>query len=265
MIYGYLDETGHSSDERQRFNGMAGFLAQKDEWERVEKKWMATLKLFGIPFFHMKDFAHSRGSFAGWSEPKRRQLFGKLLTHLESINPIPIGVIFDMEAFRRLPPEKLKHLTEPYMLSCSAMLSLTGGMLDAIGVKTRTTIIFSEQVEFRQCARDYYRYAVSRDSVVSKLIAPPEFGDMREVVPLQAADIMAYELYKECDRQVNSSSRPPRHGFEVITKMSNRIGWKQPGYKFIGYQDLLAFVNASEAMDRHEAYWKKRRAGRQDH
>ena len=36
MIYGYLDETGHSGDETQRFNGMAGFFAQKRDWERVE-------------------------------------------------------------------------------------------------------------------------------------------------------------------------------------------------------------------------------------
>ena len=137
-------------------------------------------------------------------------------------------------------------------------------MLDAIGLKGRATIIFSEQVEFRQYAHDYYRYAVSRDSLVSKLIAPPEFGDMREMIPLQAADIMAYELYKECDRRINAPSRQPRHGFKVVTKMSNRIGWSQPGYKFIGKAELLAFINASEAMDRRQAYWKNRRTGRQN-
>ncbi len=265
MIYGYLDETGHSSDESQRFNGMAGFLAQKHDWECVEKKWKATLKRFGIPHFHMKDFAHFRGFFAGWSEQKRQQLLGKLFTHLESINPIPIGVIFDMEAFRSLPSQKLEHLTEPYMLSRSAMLSLTGGMLDAIGLKGRTTIIFSEQVEFRQCAHDYYRYAVSRELLVGKLIAPPVFGDLREVTPLQAADIMAYERDKECDSQFTAPSRKPRHGFEVITRMRNRIGWSRPGYKFIGKSELLAFINASEALDRRQAYWKNRRTKSQDH
>jgi len=104
----------------------------------------------------MKDFAHFRGFYVGWSEQKRQQLLGKLLTHLESINPIPMGIIFDMDAFRSLPPQKLQQLTEPYMLSCAAMLSLTGGMLDAIGLKRRATIVFSNQVQFRQCAHDFY-------------------------------------------------------------------------------------------------------------
>lgn len=263
MIYVYLDETGHSSDETQQFNGMAGFLAQKRDWQRVERKWKATLKSFRVPFFHMKDFAHFRGSFVGWSEQKRQQLLGKLLTHLESINPIPIGVIFDMEAFRSLPPVKLQQLAEPYMLSCAAMLSLTGGMLDEIGLKTRATVVFSEQVQFRHCAHEFYEYAASCNSVVNKLIGPPQFGDMREVIPLQAADIMVYELYKECDRQFNAPSRNPRYGFQVITKMSKRIGWSQPACKFIGKVELLSFVNASEALNRRQAYWKNRRSKNQ--
>jgi len=139
------------------------------------------------------------------------------------------------------------------------MLSLTGGMLDEIGLKKRATIVFSEQVQFRQCAHEFYDYAARCDSVVNKLIAPPQFGDMREVIPLQAADIIAYELYKECDRQFNAPSRKPRYGFQVITKMSNRIGWSQPACKFIGKADLLDFVNASEALNRQQAYWKTHR------
>ena len=76
MLYGYMDETGHSSDESQNFNGMAGLLAQDAEWTRLEKKWKVTLKQFQIPFFHMKDFAHFRGHFEGWKEDKRQRLLG---------------------------------------------------------------------------------------------------------------------------------------------------------------------------------------------
>jgi hypothetical protein len=53
-----------------------------------------------------------------------------------------------MEAVRSLPEEKLKNVTEPHMLSCSAMLSLTSGMLAAIGAKGRTAITFSNRSDF---------------------------------------------------------------------------------------------------------------------
>jgi hypothetical protein len=53
-------------------------------------------------------------------------------------------------------PEKSKHLTDPYILSVASMLSLTRGMLEAIGLKGQATMIFSDQVEFRQSAFDHY-------------------------------------------------------------------------------------------------------------
>jgi Protein of unknown function (DUF3800) len=259
VLHGYFDETGHSSDVRQSFNGMAGFLAQSSQWDRLEHKWKATLKLFQIPFFHMKDFAHSTGHFKGWNEAKRQRLLRKLLTHLESINPVPIGVIFSMDDFRSLPSEKRQYLTEPYLLSCSAMLSLTLGMLKRIGANKRTIIIFSDQVEFRQSPRDYYESACCRDRLMNQLIAPPDFRDMRDVVPLQAADLLAYELYKECRRRRAGVAKPARHGFERLTRMSNRIGWTQPGFKFVDRWDLLDFINMSQAIDRRLKYWRRRR------
>lgn len=44
MLTAYMDETGHSKDERQRFNGMAGLLAPTWAWEEFEPKWKQTLK-----------------------------------------------------------------------------------------------------------------------------------------------------------------------------------------------------------------------------
>jgi len=245
MLCGYLDETGHSLDPRQNFNGMAGLLAADAEWQRFTRKWKATLQAFHLPFFHMKDFAHFRGLFVDWDEAKRKRLLKKLLTHIESLRPIPIGVILDMKALRRLPADKLEHLTEPYMLSCAAMLSLTSGLLDSIGVKYRATVIFSDQIEFRQCALDYYEYAVCQNSLVGRMINPPKFGDMRESAPLQAADVIAYELYKEYDRRLNANQREPRHGFKAITRMTDRVG-STPGYAFLGEYELNQFVHASE-------------------
>ena len=109
---------------------MAGFLAQERQWERVEKKWKATLKSFGVPHFHMKDFAHFQGFFLIGANEAVSSYSENSSLHLESINPIPIGIIFDMNAFRSLPAEKVQHLAEPYTLSCAAMLSFTAGMLN---------------------------------------------------------------------------------------------------------------------------------------
>jgi hypothetical protein len=57
MLSAYMDETGHSADEKQRFNGMAGLMAPTKRLQRMERKGNTTLRRFNLPYFHMKDFA----------------------------------------------------------------------------------------------------------------------------------------------------------------------------------------------------------------
>lgn len=42
MLSAYMDETGHSRDEKQRFNGMAGLMAPTKRLVRMERKWNTT-------------------------------------------------------------------------------------------------------------------------------------------------------------------------------------------------------------------------------
>ena len=54
-------------------------------------------------------------------------------------------------------------------------------------------------------------------------LRPPEFRDMRESIPLQAADIIAYELYKEADRQRYRPNMPSRFGIIKIVEMARQV------------------------------------------
>lgn len=49
MLISYLDETGHSKDERQKFVGVAGLIAPHERWRIFERKWKKTLNKFKIP------------------------------------------------------------------------------------------------------------------------------------------------------------------------------------------------------------------------
>lgn len=48
-LVGYMNETGHSKDERQRFVGMDGLVAPAENWEVFERKWKQTLVIFCVP------------------------------------------------------------------------------------------------------------------------------------------------------------------------------------------------------------------------
>ncbi len=125
MLSAYLDETGHAKDEQQKFAGMGGLVAPAAFWETFEAKWQKALADFNIPYFHMREFAHTTGIFSGWAgnEPKRQKLFGKLMRILETTYPIPIGSIVSLADYRRLSPARQNYFGDPYNLTLGNCIS----------------------------------------------------------------------------------------------------------------------------------------------
>ncbi|MBC8030852.1 MAG: DUF3800 domain-containing protein [Pyrinomonadaceae bacterium] len=272
MIWGYMDETGHSKDERQRFNGMAGLIAPADHWEQFERDWKRTLRKAHVPYFHMKDFEHSekaaqstksKNPFKGWKPADKERLFAKLLKHMQDAHAFPLGASLCMDDFRRLTPAQQAMFDDPYYMGFCSTLAYASGFLDKVGAASteRAAIIFDNQVEFRHRALEFFEKAYNQESFIKRRINSPNFGDMREVVPLQAADIVAYELYKEHDRRLYRPDDPIRNGYHVLLGMGQTLGFP-PLFRFRSAKDLHEDVKAIEAEHRRIAYWRKRKAAK---
>jgi hypothetical protein len=239
MLSAYMDETGHSRDEKQRFNGMAGLMAPAKRWRRMERKWKRTLQRFRVPYFHMKDFANFHGHYKGWSETKRRDLYRCLLAHIEGTRPFPVGSILKMEDYRAFVAERGEAIfDDPYHIGFGSVIVYLSTTMNAIRpAGERVALVFSDQVEFRNSAmRDYGLLVdVTEDddlAVISNRTEWPIFRDMKELVQLQAADIVAYELYKEFERQEDRPHVEPRHGYKELCRMSLRLGLDAPMFAF---------------------------------
>lgn len=221
LLTGYYDETGDTKDPSQKFIGMAGFAAPAEKWEILEGKWKMILKEFKVPYFHMKEFTISEGVFRGWKddEPKRRKIFGGLIKTIREIKPLPIGCVFSSEDFRSLPKRDQDMIKDPYFLSFISCVGLPCMFLQNAPPDVKFATVFGEHGIFAKTAKEFYERIQEMYEVGARLY-PPNFRDMRECVPLQAADIIAYELYKEADRQRYRPKSPSRHGILEIVKMA---------------------------------------------
>lgn len=275
MLIAYFDETGHSKDQRTRFNGMAGLIAPEDHWEAFENKWKATLNQFDLPFFHMTDFANFAGPLLGWSEAKRQRLFAKLMRHIENVFPMPIGTSLPMNSFREMPENHQQMFGDPYLLGFLNVITQSSIFLKYMkddlgaGESVKIALVFSDQVEFRHDASKLYEDAVDllKDTVAMKDVAvklrnttlSPVFRDMRELLPLQAADIIAYEVYKEHERRLYRPQMTERFGYLKMIEMANRLEFKGPLCTYHTPGDLIEFVAIMEKEERRKAYWKKQK------
>lgn len=78
MLTGYFDASGTQQQSDTLFVG--GLVSTVDQWLRFEDEWSECLAEFGVPYLHMKEFAHFRGPFEDWrmQEQKRRNFLDKL-------------------------------------------------------------------------------------------------------------------------------------------------------------------------------------------
>jgi len=63
MLTAYFDE---SHDDRFHMTFVCGWAANANQWKEFEYGWKLFLAKNDVPYFHMREFAHSVGPFAKW-------------------------------------------------------------------------------------------------------------------------------------------------------------------------------------------------------
>jgi hypothetical protein len=104
----------------------------------------------------------------------------------------------------------------------------------------RIAIIFSEQSEFKNMAGlllDDFK----QNNAEGKRFDPPVFRDMKTVMPLQSADIVACELYKEFEQQRYRPQDKSRYGYEELIKIAIRSNTIMP-FIFHTRDTLTGFI-----------------------
>ncbi|HEY6418889.1 MAG TPA: DUF3800 domain-containing protein, partial [Candidatus Binataceae bacterium] len=78
VMRGYFDESG-THENRSRVTTLAGYVATKEQWQRLIPLWEETLKTDceGLEAFHSADFNHYARQHK-WSDEKRNQIIAKL-------------------------------------------------------------------------------------------------------------------------------------------------------------------------------------------
>lgn len=76
MLTCYFDA---SYDSPISITVVSGWVASSAAWEQFDADWRILLAQYDIPYFHMREFAHSVGPFAGWKgeEIKRANFLRK--------------------------------------------------------------------------------------------------------------------------------------------------------------------------------------------
>jgi hypothetical protein len=193
---------------------MAGLVAPTLNWEFFEANWKAALNRFDLPYFHMQDFAQFKGAFRGWTEDGRRELFDALLRIIIESGAMPFGSIVPLAEYKKVTGDRQAHWVEPYYVCMVSCIGLVAAFHSHTSFE-RVALVFSEQAKFKHQALGLFEDIRQHYTFAQKAL-PPSFHNMRELVPLQAADLIAYEMKKEYERRAFKPETNPRYGYRKV-------------------------------------------------
>lgn len=90
--------------------GVGGYLAHVDEWKNFEQEWDTLLKSYGLPYFHMTEFANLRYPYSTWDEAKRDKFIQAVIKIINA--NVRKGVVWAIEPDAYMEVIKAKNLLD---------------------------------------------------------------------------------------------------------------------------------------------------------
>ena len=205
----YLDESGtHDASEAVI---VAGFVANASEWEVFSEQWSDALAKWEIKFFHMTDFENRQQQFSSWDEPLRRERLNHLLGLIRAHTQGSIGYGIPKSSFDRILSKPAKLLCgDAYGLAAIGCFFNAAKAAQIPKVDGWIRYVMESRGKGNGAVLKLYKYGSEEEKWLENTrIVGLSFEDKRLYPPLQAADILAYELYKHLPRQLRKDDQWP--------------------------------------------------------
>lgn len=216
MLRAYIDDSGSSPVDRVFVLG--GLIGEAGQWEGFCDEWVKVLnKDPAIRYFKSFEARNFKGEFAaGWNRPLVDQRVDDLCRVASGgYARYRVHAIMRWEDFNkfigdiggRVIDKFHAAYTNPYMLCFFAIVMRTRAYLNARGIQDEVDYIFDEQGVYGEFASQVM--ALLQNPAIRRLLDnPPIFRDDKKVLPLQAADMYAWNVREFCVRGNGSDPYP---------------------------------------------------------
>jgi hypothetical protein len=210
MLTAYFDDS--SSEQEEKLLVLAGYIHNAETWARFSDDWQVVLAAPpSIEYFKMREAENLNGQFGGW-EPIARN--AKVLTFAEVIEKhVPWSI--ECSISRRnhqaiVRPVGPYDLRFPYFDAFYAVIIKLAQWHYQIGLTIPVDFVFDEQGEIGAEAVIWYEHikSIQPPEISALLGSTPVFRDDKKILPLQAADLLAWHIRRGKEPRNTDEYRP---------------------------------------------------------
>jgi hypothetical protein len=176
-------------------------MAHIDEWAQIELDWAALLKREGLDSFHMYDLEHGVGQCDQWSRARRDMVIRDFREILRASNVIGIGsVVYTADWASVAPGTWLdEKLVSPSLLAFEHTIQQVLHWVEQAAIQAdvvEKVDMFFDRREQEAVQGLVQAGAYGENEPWASWIKGVHFVKMKDTIPLQAADMLAYETYR---------------------------------------------------------------------
>jgi len=221
MLEAYFDESG--THQGSLVTAIGGCVAREEQWAVFAPEWRQVLEDFKIPFFHSTDLANSRKQFVGWDDVKKCSLITELSRVMASYAKTAIAGLVVVNDYSTVPEwaRKTAAFGNEYNFCFQMCVGLTMDWIDRLNPPMpegdQVAFTFDQLPKGEAITRDAY-FHIKKFRDPGDRMGALAFADSKRLLPLQAADFIAYEAYKYIDNQERKSGRLMRGSLAVLVE-----------------------------------------------
>jgi hypothetical protein len=190
---------------------VGAYVARPGLWRDWTKRWNVAKR--PIKMFHAVDCANFAGEFKGWTAERRDPLVVRLLDVLRESDFPGCVIGLHMDEFRKAMAGRgdlLSTFGEPYVACFHWVVQTIINVAVEVGSQERIGFVH-ECNDYRQEALEAFAW-IKRYGNPGHRVVGLTFAETRDYVPLQAADVLAYEGNK----RLRDPSRPERRPWQAL-------------------------------------------------
>lgn len=213
---------------------VAGYVSTRQRWKKFGREWEELLREEGISAFHRTDLESLQKEFKGWTAERRDRAVRRAQKIIKRWALAGVAVGFPFDLYERIihTPELRKRFAKPYALCTMRCIIALSEWASEDGYRDPIDYVFDRGDEGRGQVIDAFRVS-DREKY---LLGTCRFEDKKKFVPLQAADILAYEVYRFTSEQVvqGGAGRGVREGLEDLLGIPHIIhGFNEESFEWL--------------------------------
>ncbi len=267
MIQAFIDDSKRDLGRKTLF--MAGYINSPERWGDFSSGWEAALREDPpIEYFKAAEANGVRGQFRGWRRLDRELKVKKLAEVIRRTDPISFHVSVDLKSFDKAFKKNGVPwgFREPYWLAFETVIGKVPEIAKARALQGPVDFVFDKQNQIHRAVNSLWPAVKESQPEETKsfLADIPIFQDDKDILPLQAADMLAWHAQREFRSGVLD---PKMHVTEKIIRSGHHfaVDFDRPTLQKLGKTlhaiDKFAEIDSKnkwrQVMDVLDAEWGK--------